>query len=236
MQNETRVSQNFYQRPEKENHFQHPAVFQGSDNKKTSQSLNFNQQQPAYALTTQNTRVNSALSQSQQVANKHQTPTVLTHNQNFANNNGSHPFQHSGRNSRFSNAHHNGKNFIEIFIDCLDSSYEEGGKKSGSQSLAMGAGYQNLPSDTDPDHSVISKAPSNKQPLLYVDVNLGPGKSERIVVYEGDTADHLAEKFALSHGLDQSMRVKLTQLLDSQMQGVLEKIEEEQNSIHSDNL
>lgn len=35
-----------------------------------------------------------------------------------------------------------------------------------------------------------------KQPLLYVDVNLGPGKSERIVVFDGDTADLLAEKFA----------------------------------------
>lgn len=91
----------------------------------------------------------------------------------------------------------------------IDSSYEEGGKKSISQSLAMGQGYQNLPSDTDPDHSVISKAPSIKQPLLYVDVNLGPGKSERIVVYEGDTADNLAEKFAVNHGLDMSMKGKL---------------------------
>lgn len=37
---------------------------------------------------------------------------------------------------------------------------------------------------------------SMKQPLLYVDVNLGPGKSERIIVYDGDTAEGLAEKFA----------------------------------------
>jgi len=48
-----------------------------------------------------------------------------------------------------------------------------------------------------------------KQPLLYVDVNLGPGKSERIIVYDGDTADSLAEKFAQSHGLDASMKGKL---------------------------
>jgi hypothetical protein len=32
-----------------------------------------------------------------------------------------------------------------------------------------------------------------RQPLLYVDVNLGPGKSERIIVYEGDTAIALAD-------------------------------------------
>lgn len=61
----------------------------------------------------------------------------------------------------------------------------------------------------DPDHSVVSKITTSKQPLLYVDVNLGPGKSERIVVYDGDTADSLADKFALSHGLDMNMRGKL---------------------------
>lgn len=61
----------------------------------------------------------------------------------------------------------------------------------------------------DPDHSIISKTTISKQPLLYVDVNLGPGKSERIVVYEGDTADSLADKFAISHGLDMNMRGKL---------------------------
>jgi len=36
-------------------------------------------------------------------------------------------------------------------------------------------------------------------PLLFVDVNLGLGKSDRIVVYEGDKSDTLAKKFALIH-------------------------------------
>jgi len=36
----------------------------------------------------------------------------------------------------------------------------------------------------------------DKEPLLYVDVNLGQGVPvQRIVVYEGDTADDLADKF-----------------------------------------
>ncbi len=38
-------------------------------------------------------------------------------------------------------------------------------------------------------------------PLLFVDVNLGPNKTERIVVYEGDKSEELATKFALSHGI-----------------------------------
>lgn len=34
---------------------------------------------------------------------------------------------------------------------------------------------------------------NDKQALLYVDVNLGPNKAERIIVYEGDTASELAQ-------------------------------------------
>ena len=37
-------------------------------------------------------------------------------------------------------------------------------------------------------------------PLLFVDVNLGQGKTERIVVHEGDESAALAEKFAEEHG------------------------------------
>lgn len=81
----------------------------------------------------------------------------------------------------------------------------------GSNVLSSGGnnGFLNLPSDIDPDHSMASKTTTVKQPLLYVDVNLGPGKSERIVVYEGDTAEGLAEKFAINHNLDMSMKGKL---------------------------
>ena len=45
-----------------------------------------------------------------------------------------------------------------------------------------------------------------KQPLLYVDVNLGPNKSERIVVFDGDTAINLSEDFSTRHGLDNIMK------------------------------
>jgi len=36
-------------------------------------------------------------------------------------------------------------------------------------------------------------------PLLFVDVNLGAEGSERIVVYEGETAQYLAHKFCEEH-------------------------------------
>lgn len=66
--------------------------------------------------------------------------------------------------------------------------------------------------------------------MLYVDVNLGSSGSQRIVVYEGVSADVLAAEFAARHNLDNLMREKLTIMLHQQIAGVLEKIDEEQAS------
>ena len=41
----------------------------------------------------------------------------------------------------------------------------------------------------------------DENPLLFVDVNLGPGQQERIIVRDGDTAEGLAEDFAKVHNL-----------------------------------
>ena len=71
--------------------------------------------------------------------------------------------------------------------------------------------------------------------MLYVDVNLGNSGIQRIVVYEGDTAEGLARKFAIQYNLDAVMEGKLTEMLQDQISGVLEKIEEEQVSNNSEN-
>ena len=67
-------------------------------------------------------------------------------------------------------------------------------------------------------------------PLLFVDVNLGPDKAERIVVYDGDTAESLADAFTEKHGLSEMMRGKLVALLETEIAGLLSKIEEETGS------
>jgi hypothetical protein len=69
---------------------------------------------------------------------------------------------------------------------------------------------------------------NEKTPLLFVDVNLG-SESERIVVYEGDTARDLAVKFCEEHGLDDDTLETLEQMLQGQIASVLTKIEEEEN-------
>lgn len=67
-------------------------------------------------------------------------------------------------------------------------------------------------------------------PLLYVDVNLGPNHTERIVVYEGETACELAKYFANKHNLNPGMVGKLTELLEQQMSSLLECIAEEEGT------
>jgi hypothetical protein len=72
--------------------------------------------------------------------------------------------------------------------------------------------------------------------MLFVDVNLGNSGNKRIVVYEGDTAEGCAEKFAQENNLDDVMKEKLTLMLQQQISNVLEKIDEEQHSNNSDIL
>ena len=44
-------------------------------------------------------------------------------------------------------------------------------------------------------------------------MNLGKSGTQRIVVYEGDTAEALSEKFALEYDLDNDMKSKLATML-----------------------
>ncbi|KRX06449.1 hypothetical protein PPERSA_05062 [Pseudocohnilembus persalinus] len=68
----------------------------------------------------------------------------------------------------------------------------------------------------------------DRVPLLFVDVNIEEGKAARIIVYEGDSSEELATRFTVEHGLDPSMKSKLKDLLDQQINSLLTKIDEEQ--------
>ena len=59
------------------------------------------------------------------------------------------------------------------------------------------------------DCILLKDHPSEKVPLLFVDVNLGKDKIERIAIYEGDNAEELANQFAIKHCI-----IKIYNLLD----------------------
>lgn len=55
------------------------------------------------------------------------------------------------------------------------------------------------------------------------------------MVFEGDTAEQLADDFTQKHGLDEALKQKLIVLLEDQIAGLLARIDEEMTSNYSEN-
>jgi hypothetical protein len=66
-----------------------------------------------------------------------------------------------------------------------------------------------------------AKRAERKTPLLYMDVNLGPGKTGRIGLHQGDDPVQLAGNFARAYQLDTTMRDRLQQLIERYMAEVV---------------
>ena len=66
-----------------------------------------------------------------------------------------------------------------------------------------------------------------ESPILFLDVNFGNGEITRIVMYENDKPEELAEAFWQENGLDLSKKDRLVEIIYQQLESVLEKIEEE---------
>jgi hypothetical protein len=73
---------------------------------------------------------------------------------------------------------------------------------------------------------MIKEEQSDDTPILFLDVNFGEGHVTRIVMYENDTPEELAEAFCQEHNLDQRKKAKLVKIIKKHLESVLEKIEE----------
>lgn len=62
-----------------------------------------------------------------------------------------------------------------------------------------------------------AKRAERRTPLLYMDVNLGPGKTGRIGLHQDDDPVQLAGNFARAYQLDATMRDRLQQLIERYM-------------------
>ena len=83
----------------------------------------------------------------------------------------------------------------------------------------------------------LHKDADDREAKLYVDVNVAKFGIKRIIVYEGDTVESLITDFVQKCPIDDVMIEKLQQLLQQQMDGVLDRIDEEQkteNSVQTD--
>ena len=70
----------------------------------------------------------------------------------------------------------------------------------------------------------------DREPKLFVDVNVANFGLKRIIVYEGDTVESLVADFIKRCPIDDMMIEKLKHLLKQQMDGVLERIDEDEEA------
>ena len=83
------------------------------------------------------------------------------------------------------------------------------------------------PEITNEIRSNTTSEDDSETPILFLDVNFGNGDITRIVMYENDKPEELAEAFWIENGLDMSKKDKLVKIIYQQLETVLEKIEEE---------
>ena len=78
------------------------------------------------------------------------------------------------------------------------------------------------------NEEMVAENEPESQPKLYVDVNVANFGLQRIIVYEGDTVESLVADFVQKCPIDNNMIEKLKLLLQQQMDGVLERIDEDE--------
>ena len=72
-----------------------------------------------------------------------------------------------------------------------------------------------------------------KNPMLFVDIDIGNGIIERLSVFEGDTVEILSSQFALRHNLSEEKRNEIQKLLEESIKKVIADIikEESKNNV-----
>ena len=78
-------------------------------------------------------------------------------------------------------------------------------------------------------HDLDQEEDDEREPKLYVDVNVASFGLQRIIVYEGDTVDSLVNEFVQRCPIDAFMIEKLKNLLQQQIDGVLERIDDDED-------
>ena len=58
-------------------------------------------------------------------------------------------------------------------------------------------------------------------PVLFLDVNLGKDRMQRLIIYEGDNVQKVIDEFSKLHKLNTKKRTKLEKAIEKQLNGHL---------------
>jgi len=89
-------------------------------------------------------------------------------------------------------------------------------RKAKEERIPRGENYEKIRNSEFKPPSFLNRPKIKKQEaLVYVDVNIGPGKTGRIGIHKGDDAKVLARNFAKTYSLPSIMKESLEKLLQS---------------------
>ena len=113
-----------------------------------------------------------------------------------------------------------------------ENSHTFGKQKNGENQLFQSSRNDEKPEDHDDSKikfntEVIETAQNTETPILFLDVNFGKGNVTRIVMYENDTPEELAEAFWAEHKLNDEKKSKLISIIKAHFDKVLERIIEQ---------
>jgi len=105
--------------------------------------------------------------------------------------------------------------------------------KAKKEYVSRGENYEKLKSLGPQVPSFLNRQKTQKkEALVYVDVNIAPGKTGRIGIHEGDDARTLANNFAKTYSINSAMRHSLEALLQSYIDSYF--LENPQELAHQD--
>ena len=89
---------------------------------------------------------------------------------------------------------------------------------------------QGSPEDRKSKEEIKNSSPGHREyPILYVDINLGKDRVERLTVFEGENPQEVSENFAERTGINDKMKLKLENMLREQLSSILSRINEEED-------
>lgn len=110
----------------------------------------------------------------------------------------------------------------------INSLQNSNSKKEERNYIQGSSGKKNKEIDAENSEDEMEK--KEGIPLLIIDVNIRKGVKKKIYVYEGDTPEGLATKFAEEHYLEPETKEKLQNLIHNHMLRLLTRIDEENQS------
>lgn len=94
-------------------------------------------------------------------------------------------------------------------------------RKEKYEKRPIGENYEKLKSEKVKPFSFLERQKTPRNVLVYVDVNVAPGKTGRIAIHEDDDPKELAKNFCMAYHLNLEMRETLEELLNQQLQDIL---------------